>query len=72
LWCDNLLCLLFMFHVRIKHTTKFDYYFVHERVANKEVVYLHYNIDQVVEGFTKVLAIKLFARFRRNLNISKG
>jgi hypothetical protein len=60
------------FHIQTKYI-KIDYHFVHERVANKllSIKFLS-NKDQIVDRFTKALAVKDLNEFKRNLNISQG
>jgi hypothetical protein len=76
LWCDNLGAMYLsknpIFHAHPKHI-EICYHFIHERMASK---LLNINFistkDYVVDGFTKVLAIKDLHEFKRNLNLSRG
>ena len=73
LWCDNLgakyLTANPVFHARTKHT-EVDYHFVRERVSWKllEVNFVSSG-DQVVDGFTKPLSVRLLENFEYNLNL---
>jgi hypothetical protein len=76
LWCDNLGATYLsdnpVFHARRKHI-EIDYHFVRERVANKLLsIKFISNKDQVVDGFTKALAVTDIDEFKRNLNLSQG
>lgn len=73
LWCDNIgatyLSANPVFHARTKHI-EVDYHFVGERVAAKELdIRLVSSKDQLADIMTKPLAISLFEKFRRNLNL---
>ena len=73
LWCDNLgatyLSANPVFHGRIKHI-EIDYHFVRERVAEKKLdIRFIPSRDQVADGFTKALPVKLFEEFKKNLNV---
>jgi hypothetical protein len=59
-----------VFHARTKHI-EVDYHFVRERVARKllQVEYISTK-DQVADGFTKTLTVKLLVMFRNNLNLT--
>jgi histone deacetylase 1/2 len=76
LWCDNLgatyLSVNHIFHARTKHI-EIDHHFVRERVADRllDIRFISTK-DQVADGFTKVLAVNDLAKFRRNLNLSRG
>jgi hypothetical protein len=76
LWCDNLgatyLSANPIFHARTKHI-EIDHHFVRERVADRllDIRFISTK-DQVADGFTKVLAVNDLAKFRRNLNLSRG
>ena len=73
LWCDNLgakyLTANPVFHARTKHI-EVDYHFVRERVSRKllEVDFVSSG-DQVVDGFTKPLSVRLLENFKYNLNL---
>jgi hypothetical protein len=73
LWCDNLgakyLASNPVFYGRVKHI-KIDYHFVWERVV-KGLLQIDYVPlgDQVVDGFTKPLAVRDFENFKYNLNL---
>jgi histone deacetylase 1/2 len=72
LWCDNLdatyLSANPVFHTRTKHI-EIDL-FVRERVASKEIeIKFISSKDQLADGFTKALHVKLFDDFKRNLNL---
>ena len=74
LWCDNLgakyLSSNPVFHARTKHI-EVDYHFVRERVLEKllEIDYIPSG-DQVADGFTKALSVRLLENFKANLNLS--
>jgi hypothetical protein len=58
-----------IFHARTKHI-EIDYYFVRERAAAKTLDVWHISSkDQVADGITKVLPVKLFNKFKVNLNM---
>jgi len=75
LWCDNIgakyLSANPVFHARTKHR-EIDYHFVRERVFNKllEIEYISTG-DQVADGFTKALPVRLLENFKNNLNLTK-
>ena len=75
LWCDNLgttyLCSNPVFYARTKHI-EVDYHFVRERVKHKllEIDFVS-SKDQVADGFTKALPVRLIENFKVNLNLSK-
>jgi hypothetical protein len=74
LWCDNLgatyLSANPIFHARTKHI-EIDFHFVRERVASKDIAIKFISSkDQLADGFTKALPVKLFEDFKRNLNLS--
>jgi hypothetical protein len=74
LWCDNIgakyLSANPVFHARTKHIEA-DYHFVRERVLEKllEIDYVPSG-DQVADGFTKALSVRLLENFKANLNLS--
>jgi histone deacetylase 1/2 len=75
LWCDNLGATFLstnpVFHARTKHI-EIDYHFVREHVAdNRFDIKFISTKDQIVDGFTKTLAIKPFQEFKHNLNLSR-
>jgi hypothetical protein len=76
LWCDNLgatyLSGNHIFHAQTRHI-EIDYHFIPEQVANKflEVKFI-YNKNQVADGFSKVLPIKLLIEFKCNINFFLG
>jgi hypothetical protein len=75
LWCDNIgakyLSANPVFHARTKYI-EIDYHFVRERVSNKllEIEYISTG-DQVADGFTKALLVRLLENFKNNLNLTK-
>jgi hypothetical protein len=75
LWCDNIgakyLSANPVFHARTKYI-EIDYHFVRERVFNKllEIEYISTG-DQVADGFTKALLVRLLENFKNNLNLTK-
>jgi histone deacetylase 1/2 len=74
LWCDNLgatyLSANPVFHARAKHI-EIDFHFVRERVMKKQLeVRFISTKDQIADGFTKALGIRLFTQFRNNLNLT--
>lgn len=60
-----------VFHARTKHI-EVDYHFVRERVNQKflDVDYVSTK-DQIADGFTKALSVRLLENFKVNLNLSK-
>jgi histone deacetylase 1/2 len=76
LWCDNLgatyLTANPIFHARIKHI-EIDFHFVRERVAAKKLAIKFVSSkDQIANGFTKALPVRLFNVFRHNLNLLRS
>jgi len=75
LWCDNLgakyLSSNPVFHARTKHI-EVDFHFVRERVLQKllEIEYVPTG-DQVADGFTKALSVRLLENFKSNLNLTR-
>jgi hypothetical protein len=60
-----------VFHGRIKHV-EIDYHFIRERASQKllEMAYISSG-DQVADGFTKALSVRLQEIFKCNLNLKK-
>jgi hypothetical protein len=76
LWCDNLeakyLSANPVFHGRIKHI-EVDYHFVRERVFRKLLIIDFVSSkNQVANGFTKALLVRLLENFKNNLNLVVG
>ena len=75
LWCDNMgakyLSSNPVFHARTKHI-EVDFHFVRERVLKKqlEIGYIS-SSDQVADGFTKALSVRLLENFKSNLNLTR-
>jgi len=75
LWCDNMgvkyLSANPVFHARTKHI-EVDYHFVRERVAQGllDIEFISSG-DQVADGLTKALSVRLFKNFKNNLNLIK-
>jgi histone deacetylase 1/2 len=75
LWCDNIgakyLSANPVFHARTKHI-EVDYHFVRERVARGllEIDFVPSG-DQIADGFTKPLSVRLLENFKYNLNMTK-
>jgi hypothetical protein len=76
LWCDNIgtkyLSFNPIFHGRSKHI-KVEYYFIRERVLQK-LLYIDFVSprDQVADGFTKALSVRLLENFKNNLNLESS
>jgi histone deacetylase 1/2 len=75
LWCDNLgatyLSANPIFHARTKHI-EVDFHFVRERVAQGLLKIQFVSTgDQVADGFTKPLPVRLLEKSRHNLNLDK-
>jgi histone deacetylase 1/2 len=73
LWCDNLgatyLSANPVFHARAKHI-EIDFHFVRERVLAKQLeIRFVPSRDQVADGLTKPLPVRLFEDFKHNLNL---
>ena len=60
-----------MFHARTKHI-EVDYHFVRERVAQKllEIEFVSSG-DQIADGFTKALSVRLLENFKANLHLER-
>jgi hypothetical protein len=76
LWCDNLgvkyLSANPVFHGRTKHV-EVDYHFIRERVFCKLLIIDFVSSkDQVADGFTKTLSVRLLENFKSNLNLVVG
>jgi hypothetical protein len=57
-----------VFHARMKHI-EVDYHFVRERVLKRLLEFDFISSkDQVADGFTKSLSVRLFENFKHNLN----
>jgi hypothetical protein len=75
LWCDNMgvkyLTANPVFHGRMKHV-EIGYHFIRERASQKllEMAYISSG-DQVADGFTKALSVRLQEIFKYNLNLKK-
>jgi hypothetical protein len=73
LWWDNMgakfLAANPVFHARMKHI-EVDYHFVPERVLKRlhEIDFIS-SKDQVADGFTKALSVRLLENFKHNLNL---
>jgi hypothetical protein len=60
-----------IFHGHVKHV-EIDYYFVWERVANKQLeIRFIASKYQVADGFMKALLAHLMEKFQNNLNLVK-
>jgi predicted ABC-type ATPase len=58
-----------VFHARTKYI-EVDYHFVQETVSSKLLeIKLISSADQIANGFTKTLSIKLLEQIRRNLDL---
>jgi hypothetical protein len=74
-WCDNMgakyLISNPIFHGRMKHV-EIDYHLVRERVSQRllEIAYIATG-DQVADGFTKPLSVRLQENFKHNLNLMR-
>jgi hypothetical protein len=76
LWCDNLgvkyLSANPVFHGRTKHV-EVDYHFIRERVFCKLLIIDFVSSkDQVADGFTKALSVRLLKNFKNNLKLMVG
>jgi hypothetical protein len=76
LWCDNVRATYLsanpVFHARTKHI-EINFHFVRERVAAKKLkIKFVSSKDQIADGFTKSLHVRLFDVFRRNLNLLRS
>jgi hypothetical protein len=75
LWCDNLgakyLSANPVFHASTKHI-EVDFHFVRERVTQKllEIEFVPSG-DQIADGFTKALSVRLLENFKTNLNLRR-
>jgi hypothetical protein len=75
LWCDNIeakyLSTNPVFHARMKHI-EVDYHFIRERVS-KGLLNIDFisSKDQVADGFTKALPVRLLEIFKYNLNLER-
>jgi len=75
LWCDNLgakyLSANPVFHARTKHI-EVDFHFVRERVSQRllEIEFIPSG-DQIADGFTKALSVRLLENFKTNLNLRR-
>jgi hypothetical protein len=60
-----------VFHARTKHI-EVDYHFVRERVAQKllEIEFVSSG-DQIADGFTKALSVRLLENFKANLHLER-
>jgi hypothetical protein len=61
-----------VFHARTKYIEIY-FHFVREGVASNNLA-IHFvsSKDQVTDGFTKALPVKMLDEFKRNLNLSTG
>ena len=71
IWCDNLgaiyLSVNLIFYARTKHV-EVDYYFVHNRVAKKDIqIHFISSKNQLVDVLTKPLIIASFTDLRFKL-----
>ena len=75
MWCDNLgakyLSANPVFHARTKHI-EVDFHFVRERVSQRllEIEFIPSG-DQIADGFTKALSVRLLENFKTNLNLRR-
>jgi hypothetical protein len=75
IWCDNIgakyMTANHGFYVRTKHI-EVDYHFVGERVSRKLLkIDFVSSRDQVVDGFTKPLPVRILEDFKHNLNLAR-
>jgi histone deacetylase 1/2 len=60
-----------VFHARTKHI-EVDFHFVRERVLSNQLqIDFVPTGDQVVDGFTKALAVRQLENFKNNLNLTR-
>ena len=76
LLCDNLDATYLLvnpeFHARTKHI-EIDFHFVMERVvSNNLAIRFVSSKDQIADGFTKALPVKMLDEFKHNLHLSSG
>lgn len=75
IWCDNLganyLSTNPIFHA--KKNIEVDYHFIRERVSHKllQIDFVS-SSDQVADGFTKPLSVRLLDNLKNNLNLAQS
>lgn len=75
LWCDNVGAKYLsnnpVFHARKKHI-EVNFHFIRERVLHKllDIEYIPTG-DQIADGFTKPLSVRLPENFKANLNLRR-